>query len=56
MSEWVAVAWTVMSRKKLSGRSKMLKSFVGDWNIRLNNFWVTSTELKATEAVLTEKT
>ena len=39
-----------MSRKKLSGRSKILKSFVGDWNIRLNNFWVTSTELKAMEA------
>lgn len=45
-----------MSRKKLSGHSKMLKGFVGDWNIRLNNFWLKSTELKATEAVLAEIT
>lgn len=45
-----------MSRKKLSGHSKMVNSFVGNWNIRLNNFWLKSTELKATEVVTAEIT
>lgn len=45
-----------MSSMKLSGHSKVLKSVVGDWNIRLNNFWLISTEQKATEAVLAEIT
>lgn len=45
-----------MSRKKLTvcGHSKVLKGFVGDWNIRLNDFCLRSTELKATQAVLAE--
>lgn len=43
-----------MSRKKLSGHSKMLKGFVGGWNIRLNDFWLKCTELKAREIVLAE--
>lgn len=45
-----------MSSRKLTERSKMLKGFVGDWDMRLNNFWLKSTELKAMEAVIAEIT